>query len=306
MAVRKSSQSAGLLALAGAAAVTAALAGEPVLVNGATSYPEGPAVVGGQLFYAEMGNDRVVRYDGTDNRVFWWREGCAPTSVAPAGDGGIYVLCHRQGSVARVSATGETVAIIDRDEGGQVFVNPNAAASDGRGGIWFSSSGVFSPDAPAEGAVLHLEADGRLRRLVEGIHYANGVALSRDGATLYVSEHLERRVLAYDVGEGGALSGGRVAVNLDDLPNAIRDGGWWVGPDGLGIDRKGHLWIAEYGGGRIMAVSTEGKLLTTLPVKEAYTTAMAFGEDGRLFITAPASRTPHYGGAVYAVDNPLE
>jgi gluconolactonase len=177
--------------------------------------------------------------------------------------------------------------------------------ADGKGGLWFSASGVFSPNAPAEGAVMHLEAGGRLRRLAVGNHYANGVGLSADGATLYVSEHLERRVLAYDVGEGGLLSGGRVSVDLDDLPNAIRDGGWWVGPDGLGVDSKGNLWIAEYGGGRVMAVSPEGNLLATIPVKEAYTTAMGFGDDGRLFITAPASRTPYYGGVVYAVDNPL-
>jgi gluconolactonase len=178
--------------------------------------------------------------------------------------------------------------------------------SDGRGGLWFSSSGQFSPAALAEGAVLHLDASGRLRRLVEGIHYANGVTLTRDGGTLYVSEHLERRVLTYTIGKDGTLSGGRVAVDLDDLPNAIRDGGWWVGPDGLGMDGKGNLWIAEYGGGRVMAVSPEGRLLTTIPVKEAYTTAVAFAHDGRLFITAPASRTPYYGGTVYAVNKPLK
>lgn len=304
MAARKSS-CAVTLGLLAAITACAARAGEPVVINAETSYPEGPAVVAGTLYYAEMGNDRVMRFDGASNQVFWKREGCAPTSVSPSGDGGLYVLCHRQGAVVRVSPAGETTAVIDHDEHGEAFVNPNASVSDGKGGLWFSASGLFSPTAPAEGAVLHLRADGKLRRLVEGIHYANGVALSRDGRTVFVSEHLERRVLAYAVDDAGALGGGRVAVRLDDLPGAIRDGGWWVGPDGLAIDGRGNLWIAEYGGGRVMAVSTGGKLLATIPVKEAYTTAMAFGDDGRLFITAPASRTPYYGGTVYAMDNPL-
>jgi sugar lactone lactonase YvrE len=261
--------------------------------------------VGGQLYYAEMGNDRVIRFDGTGNLVFWSREGCAPTSVASAADGGIYVLCHRQGSVVRVSSTGETIAVVDRDEAGQGFINPNAAASDGKGGLWLTSSGVFSPNAPAEGAVMHLDAKGRLRRLAEGIHYANGVALSLDGTILFVSEHLERRVLAFDVGKDGTLSGERVAVDLDALTNAVSDRGWWVGPDGLAVDEKGNLWIAEYGGGRVTAVSPDGRRLATIAVREAYTTAIAFADDGRLFITAPASRTPYYGGAVYAIDNPI-
>ena len=304
MAVRKSSRAGRLLGFLGALAASAASAGDLIVINAATSYPEGPAFVGGQLYYAEMGNDQVVRFDGATNHVVWRQEGCAPTSVAPVGDGGLYVLCHRQGSVVRLSPEGDTIAVVDRDEAGLSFVNPNASTSDGKGGLWFSSSGLFSPDAPAEGAILYLAPDGSLRRLVEGIHYANGVALSRDGSTLFVSEHLERRVLAYDVNDGN-LSGGRVAVDLNALPNAISARGWWVGPDGLAVDEKGNLWIAEYGAGRVMAVSPAGELLTTIAVKEPFTTALAFGDDRRLVITAPASRTPYYGGAVYEVENPI-
>ncbi len=89
--------------------------------------------------------------------------------------------------------------MIDRDEDGRAFSNPNAAVSDGKGGIYFSSSGSFAPGARATGAVLHVDASGRVRRLAEGIHYANGVAVTPDGKILYVSEHLGRRVLAFDI-----------------------------------------------------------------------------------------------------------
>ena len=39
--------------------------------------------------------------------------------------------------------------------------------SDGKGGIYFSSSGSFSPSARATGAVLHLDRFGTLSRVAE-------------------------------------------------------------------------------------------------------------------------------------------
>ena len=92
-------------------AVTAAAGGEAglVTVNPDSAYPEGPVIDGGSVFYAEMGNDRVMRFDGSSNTVFWSWAGCGPTSVARGGGGTLLVLCHRRQVVVRVSADGETV-----------------------------------------------------------------------------------------------------------------------------------------------------------------------------------------------------
>ncbi len=277
----------------------------PVPINPDSAYPEGAFFQDGIFYYTEMGNDRVMRWDGTANQVVWSRDGCGPTAIARAGANALYILCHLQGVVARIGLDGETLGLIDADENGQSFVTPNAATNDAKGGMYFSSSGTFAPRAKAKGAVLYLDAGGRLRRLAEGIHYSNGVALSSDGRTLFVSEHLSRNVLAYDVAADGSLSNRRIFVRLDDLVGADPSRSWEVGPDGLQVDRDDNLYIAEYGAGHLLIVGPDGKLRATVEVPERYITSVAFSNDQtRLYITAPASTLP-VAGAVYSVANPI-
>ncbi len=196
--------------------------------------------------------------------------------------------------------------MITRDADGQTFMDPNASVNDAKGGVYFSSSGLFSPTAPAQGAVLYLAASGRLTRVAEGIHYSNGVALTPDGKTLYVSEHLSRRVLAFDVAADGTLSGRRVFVALDKIERHDPNWGWEVGPDGLAVDRAGNLYIAEYGAGHMLIVDRQARLITTVAFKQPYVTAMALGaNDTRLYVTAPVSLfSPDAPGAVYELKNP--
>jgi sugar lactone lactonase YvrE len=306
-----SSKSAGTLWFSLALAVvlvplSVGAASNDTAINPKSFYPEGPIVVGHTLYYAEMGSDRVMRWDGKTNAEVWHRPGCGPTSVARGGEGSLVVLCHEQNAVARVSASGKTLKMIDRDSKGLPFMDPNASINDSRGGVYFSSSGLFSPSAPAQGAVLYLDAKDRLTRLAEGIHYSNGVALSPDGKTLFVSEHLSRRILAFDVGSSGELANRRVFVALDEIEPAQADRGWEVGPDGLAIDREGNLYIAEYGAGHLLVVDPHAKLLATLPVGEPYVTAATFGaSEDRIFVTAPASfADPSDPGKVYSLKNP--
>ena len=286
----------------------AALAAEAerVTVNPSSAYPEGPVVAADGVYYAEMGADRVMAWDGNRNRIVWSRQGCGPTSVSRAGDGAFNILCHMQGSLVRITSDGKTVLIVDRDIDGNRFITPNASVNDMNGGVYFSSSGGFGPGAPARGAVLYLDRNDRLRRVAEGIHYANGVALTPDGRHLYVSEHLSRRVRIYNVTEDGSLSGGRIFVFLDDLVGADSGRGWEVGPDGLAVDSVGNLYIAEYGAGRFLIVDSSGHLLNEVAVPERYITGLALTDDQqRIFVTAPVSLdAPTQPGKVYSVVNP--
>jgi gluconolactonase len=300
-----SSKSAVILAFLAIAA--GAEEADRVVINPRSAYPEGPVAADGAIYYAEMGADRVMRWDGDANTPIWSRNGCGPTSVARGTNDTLVVLCDREQVLVRITPDGKTVSVISHDTGGRPFLTPNASINDAHGGIFWSASGLFSPTAPAAGAVLYLSASGKLRRVAEGIHYSNGVALSPDGKVLYVSEHLSRRILAYDVGANGTLSGARVFLRLDDAVGSDPAREWDVGPDGLAMDRAGNLYIAEYGGGRLIIVDSDAKLEATIPFPEQYVTAPLLTDDERrIFVTAPVSfEDSEAYGKVYSVVNPL-
>lgn len=241
------------------------------------------------------------------NRAVWRQRGCGPTSLAPAPGGGLFVLCHLGHSIVRISAAGETLGAIDNGPDGGELRHPNDSVADAAGGVYVSTSGDFDLAAPARGAVLYVAPDGGLRRVADGLRYANGLAITPDGAALLVSEHLARRILRFPIGPEGALGPPRVFVRLDDLAPPSADPDPLAGPDGLAVDRRGNVYIAEYGAGRVLIVDAGGALLDLVALPERYVTNLSFGADETtLFVTAPASnRVSPYRGRVYRLANPL-
>ena len=282
-------------------------ADDRIVVNPRALYPEGPLSDGtGGFYYTEMGADRVMHWDGKANRQVWTRQGCGPTSVSNY-NGDLIVLCHIEAALLRISKAGVTLGVINKDKNGMPFKTPNFSVNDKKGGVYFSSSGDFSPTAPAEGAVMYLDKAGTLSRLAEGIHYSNGVGLTPDGKRLYVSEHLNRQLLAYDIASDGTLSNRRVFVRLDDIEPVDPTRTWEVGPDDMTVDSKGNIYEQEYGAGRMLIIGPDAKLRATIEVPEKYITGSALTPDeSHIFITAPVSTyDPMQPGKVYYVSNPI-
>lgn len=253
------------------------------------SYPEGPVWIGGTLYWAEMGADSVMAWDGRgEPRVFLRKEGCGPTAVAPYRSDEVLVLCHLSGSLIRVDGAGRALAEISGDAQGNRLRDPNDASADGAGGVWFTDPGAFSAGAPAEGAIWHLAADGTMSRHVTGLSYGNGIFVDRPGGRLLVSEHLARRVLSYPL-ETDGLGAPQVLVDFAaagiDLPVYPE-----AGPDGLEVAPDGTLWVAEYGAGRLHAFRG-GLLVKTVEVAPPYVTNVAFGPEGQRAITGSFDNT---------------
>ena len=269
-------------------------------------YPEGPLWHRGRLYFAEMSGERIAVWDGRSVRRFWQRPGCGPTSIAYAPDGFI-VACHAERVLARIGAGGRTISIIARDASGRPIGNPNDTIADGRGGVYFSTSGVFAVSAPATGRVYYLPPSGAPREVAGKIRYANGVVLSPDRRYLFVSAHLGRRVLRFEIGQKGRLGGRQVFVRLDRLAPAAKDADPLAGPDGLAFDRQGNLYIAEYGAGRILVVGPDRRLVKIITVRNRFVTNLVFGPRGKtLYVTAPASNEVWpYRGAILRIDDPL-
>ena len=277
--------------------LAAAARAEPAVVASG-AYPEGLLWHGGRMYFTELGADRVNVIEPGSSRAFWRNRGCGPTSIAPFGADGFLVTCHLGQEVVEVSAAGRTGRRFRAAPGGVRLQDPNASASDGAGGAYFSDSGLFSARAPATGRVYHLSAAGAMTEVMGGIRYANGVNFDAASRTLYVSEHLGRRILALTLDRRQRVAARRVFVDFAQQPATREHSYPLAGPDGIAL-RPGLLAVAEYGEGRVHLFDREGRHQKTLQVSMPFVDTVAFDDAGNLYAGGSFQNTqPPFEGAV--------
>jgi gluconolactonase len=257
------------------------------------AFTEGPVYdgAGGVLFtnliFSNQFSSDIVRYNiGTG----------VATVVDPNSDGanglfldntGQVVSCdqatHRVTRRAAADITNNS-EVLASSWNGQGFNSPNDLVIDAAGGIYFTD-----PDYNGVGkleGVYYRNTAGVVSRILSGFSRPNGIILSPGGETLYLALEAEKRIMAYDVGPGGAISNQRQFKSTStDAAGNPHSG---HGPDGLGMDAAGNLYAAVQN--EIWAWSPSGQLLFELPVPQDPTNVAFGGADGRtLFITAQTS-----------------
>ena len=265
-------------------------------------YPEGPDWRNGQLFYVEYSAGNIRRWDGTRATTIWHRDGCGPSGLIDY-HGGWLVACYDDNSVVEIDANGKQVRVLRTDSLGRSFRGPNDFTADGRGGIYFSASGVYDIKAPISGAVLHMAADGKvITEVANTLHYPNGLTLAQDRRHLLVAEMLAGRILSFAIDASGRLGPRSVWARLRDLAPATPDEDAYNGPDGLKLGPDGNYYIAQNGSGRVLVVGEDKKLVRTIDVPTPFVTNLAFGATGTgtVFVTGVFDewRAP-YAGRVF-------
>ena len=310
---RKASQKASLALRTGKCLFTAALlagllvwtprvqAGDAEVISADVRFPEGPVWHDGKLYYVEYGGHTVMSWDGKDNSVVWTMDGCGPAAVEPSGEGTFIVTCYDSNSLAKISSAGETLQTYERSENGIALIGPNDIAPDGKGGFYVTTSGPWET-APIVGGVFHYAADGLIRQLADDLHYANGIALSPDGKTLYCSESYAGRIVQFTVQDDGSLADRREFVRLDRVMDDITEEG--LTPDGMEFDAEGNLYVGLYNRlGKILVVDPEGEFLRTIDVPSPYAPNLFFDPSGKsIYVTAvdDGDNAP-YPGKVYKI-----
>jgi sugar lactone lactonase YvrE len=274
-----------------------------VLVNPNAYYPEGPQLIDEGLLVAEMPRHRIVLIaNNGERKTVWQADGCGPTSIKRIPSGGYWVLCHLAGYVAKLNPTFQTVQTFRETMSGKRISWPNDASVDSSGNLYLSSSGLFSLDAPAEGRVVFIDlATGAASDIASGIRYSNGVLLQEQIKRLLVSEHLNRRMLAFPLLDKGKLGPSTIFFDFKNAP-AVPDAYEQSGPDGIAAFADGDIAVADYGNGRILLLSSSGKFLTQIPLKYRFVTNLAVARDQRtIFVTMTRDNSsPEMDGVVQA------
>jgi gluconolactonase len=289
-----------------AAVACAAHADDVRVLNDDVHFPEGPIWHNGKLYYVEYDRNTVTTWDGKKNAIFWSQKGCGPSAVINTVRGDFIATCYDSNTIGRMSADGKDLPAYTHDKDGNTFLGPNDFAPDGRGGMYFTTSGT--PGPMINGKVFYLAADETIKQEAVDVQSANGLAVSKDGKILYVIETEGHRLLQFKIGPDASLSDRRVFVNVDDLTNNVGH----IYPDGVKIDSKGQIYIGQNPrdvhaplAGTIFVVNADGQLLRKLTLPSPGVPNLAFSPDEKtVYVTAlDQLDKPPYRGKIYAIPN---
>jgi gluconolactonase len=274
-----------------------------LVVDTTAAYPEGPLWRNGKLLYVEYAGPGIKIWDGRHVRSYWSGDHCGASGLIAYRRNHILVACYDANQIVELDEIGRQIRVIDKDSAGKPFIGPNDFAADGAGGIYVSASGVYDLKAPISGTILYMPPDkGTFVEVANLIHYSNGLALSKDGKNLLVSEMLAGRILSFPVKTDGTLGPRTVWARIQDLAPPTPHEDAYNGPDGFKLGPDGNYYIAQNGSGRVLVVSDDKKLVRIITVPTPYVTNVNFGANGAdtVYITGVFDpwKAP-FPGAVY-------
>jgi gluconolactonase len=287
---------------------TAARAGETVIVSNLLG-PEGPLYVDGNLYYVGWVSNTLSKWDGKTTTVLNHTPGCGHNGLALTKRKTFLLACTEEhGAIMELDLNGKQLRRWDADKNGKPFDGGiNDIVVTANGGAYATVFGPYKevPTAVA-GKILYL-APGSEQwvEVADDLNYVNGVGISPDQQTLYVSETVGNCMLKFTINADGTLSN-RSNFALLNLLVKDKNKSWWLGPDSMKIDSKGNIYVAQWFGGKILKLSPEGKLLHIFEIAAGDgTTNVAFSEgEKELYVTVVKDpKDPQAKGSIVKIAN---
>ncbi len=130
----------------------------------------------------------------------------------------------------------------------------NYVMEDEQGRVWITVSTHAAPRhlgyRPGAGDGFIVLSDSRGARIVaDGLGYTNELALSPDGAWLYVNETFGRRLSRFPLHDDGGLG----------VRETVAEFGVGTFPDGLAFDEAGAVWVVSIVSNRVIRITPEGE-----------------------------------------------
>jgi gluconolactonase len=267
-------------------------AGDWRKLGGTYVLSEGPAPApDGTVYFTDYRGGGIYRIDPDSGAVSKLIDDIHAGGLALDAQGRIVAAETRRGQILRIDPKTKAISVISAGIDGVRYNAPNDLAIDARGGIYFTdpANGATLPLAQGKQSVYYVDPAGKATRVVDYLPHPNGIALSRDGKSVYVGLTTESEVLGYHVRAGGLLAPdsfvfGRVAFT----PPVKRGDGAYTGVDGMAVDAKGDVYAATKFG--IEVIDPSGKSLGTIATPERPSNLKFGGRDGHtLYVTTYSS-----------------
>lgn len=291
-------------------------------VAGGLAFPEGPvAMDDGSVIFVEIEGKKLSRLkDGTVSLVADIPGGPNGTAIGSDGaayicnNGGVYDFIEIQkgvripaptgpsknytsGSIERVDLKTGAVTPVYKSTPEMPLLTPDDIVFDkNRGGFWFTDTGLQYPDHIQKGGLFFGTIDGAPLKRVCTITTPNGVGLSPDGDTLYVSDTIFGRLWALRITGPGAVE----ATPMPDMPGKIVQtlpGFHWV--DSLKVLANNNVCVGTISmtGGGITTFDTSDGTTSEVKVPDPFATNLCFGGPDMqdVWITASSTGVLYHG-----------
>jgi gluconolactonase len=230
------------------------------------------APVGGVLFAQEQ-TDKIIKLDADNNEYTYLTDTHGAGSVSLDAAGRLYAVqrtcteplnrdlggCNELPMVSMLAPERRLLANSFSD--GRPLGRVNDLVADGKGGAYFTVGGAY-----------HVDADGVVSTVEDQNIRSNGIMLSPDGRTLYVTNNTV--VLAFDVRPDGMTRNRRDFGTLDG-----DNGG-----DGMAVDSAGRLYVTAASG--VHVLSPQGEHLGLIPTPRRPITLAFSGPDKKTLYVA--------------------
>lgn len=177
--------------------------------------------------------------------------------------------------LARLDADGRVTRFARAPQAEPAF-RFNDGKFDKQGRLW---TGLMDMEGKkGRGILFRFDPDGTWHVADTGFDLPNGLEWSKDGETLYFTDSHKGEIYAYDFDPAtGEIGNRRLFFGMDP-----KDGK----PDGLTLDRAGHLLSVLFDGSAIARIKPNGSLERLIPLPVPRPTSCAFaGDSGAMFIT---------------------
>lgn len=210
----------------------------------------------GGILFAQEQTDTIRKLDSKNRESVYVKDTHGTGAVSMDSQGRLYAVertctdpgkhmpnCAEPTKVALLKPSQKVLA--DKFADGKTLGRVNDIITDGRGGAYFTSTGLY-----------HVSAQGKVTVVAEDKDlHTNGVMLSANGKTLFTTNG--GTILAFDVSPDGSTKNRRDFATLDGD----------TGGDGMAIDNAGRLYVTASKG--VHVLGKDGKHIGLIPTPRA-------------------------------------
>ncbi|BFH72255.1 SMP-30/gluconolactonase/LRE family protein [Sulfurisphaera javensis] len=244
---------------------------------------EGPIWVKDTLYFVDILNGEIHSLKENEHNVI--KFDTYVSSIQPRKKGGLIATAGKGFYIVNEGKVELLYEVKEWDDRNRF----NDGKCDALGRYWVGTMNL--EEKYPTGGLFVLDLNLKFRKVLDNVTISNGLAWSLDNKKFYYIDSPTKKIFVFDFDlEKGEISNRRTVIDLSSYPGV---------PDGMTIDSEGMLWVALYGGGRVLRV-TEGKILQEIRLPASHVTSVTFGDSDLKTLYITTANEEKDGGYVYS------